>query len=174
MTMDEGWKPQSGGPLKYPEKLQPRVPIVGFIDCARLHGKSVRQCACMIPNEGGWHECPPEARGTLAPAERAAERKEWTARLSPVQLATVFTRPDVAASYPIPPPLVTDIDLEPKTPDQIRAAVSAERRQFSASFPSGKSAGFTGSICGHCGSGRMIRNGSCETCLDCYQSGECG
>lgn len=36
--------------------------------CERLHGGSARDCACMLPNEGGWLLCPPEARGILGPA----------------------------------------------------------------------------------------------------------
>lgn len=171
MTIEEGHRPHTkGGPLKlFP--IEPRP--IGFIVCKRLHGGSIRDCECKTSD--GWLECPPEARGILAPAERAAERKEWTARLSPpVQLATVFTKPD--GNFYVPSPSITDIDLEPKTPDQIRDAIAAERRQFSASFSqsSGKASGFTGSICQHCQSSRMIRNGTCETCLDCYQSGECG
>lgn len=31
--------------------------------CRRLYGGSVRQCACMLPDKGGFLECPPEARG---------------------------------------------------------------------------------------------------------------
>lgn len=153
MTIEEGHRPHiKGGPLKfYPTDPRP----IDFIVCKRLHGGSIRDCECKTSD--GWLECPPEARGILAPAERVAERKEWTARLPP------------------PSPSITDIDLEPKTPDQIRNVVEAERRQFSASFSpaGGKAAGFTGSICQHCQSSRMIRNGTCETCLDCYQSGEC-
>lgn len=34
--------------------------------CERLYGGSVRDCACRLPDGGGWLECPPEARGILA------------------------------------------------------------------------------------------------------------
>jgi ribonucleoside-diphosphate reductase alpha chain len=33
--------------------------------------------------------------------------------------------------------------------------------------------GFTGSICGGCGSLKMKRNGSCEVCLDCGATSGC-
>lgn len=97
------------------------------------------------------------------------------------------------------PGSITDLELPPTTPAQISAAVAAERATLPLVHPAtvtpeqrsavaralatvappkpaplgGKEAGFTGSICGHCGSTRMIRNGVCETCIDCYQSGEC-
>jgi len=34
------------------------------VACNRLTGGSVKDCACRLP-EGGWLECPPEARGVL-------------------------------------------------------------------------------------------------------------
>jgi hypothetical protein len=37
--------------------------------CNRLHGKSVFDCLCKLPDEGGWLECPSEAR---RPVIRAA------------------------------------------------------------------------------------------------------
>lgn len=33
--------------------------------------------------------------------------------------------------------------------------------------------GYTGNVCAHCGSTRMIRNGSCETCLECASTSGC-
>lgn len=36
------------------------------------------------------------------------------------------------------------------------------------------SGGYTGSICDQCGSARMRRTGTCETCLDCGAAGGCG
>jgi hypothetical protein len=33
--------------------------------CQRQIGGSVKDCECMLPNQGGWLECPPEARGIL-------------------------------------------------------------------------------------------------------------
>ena len=35
--------------------------------CNRLHGGSVRDCGCRLPDEGGWLECPPEARLAAVP-----------------------------------------------------------------------------------------------------------
>ncbi len=34
--------------------------------------------------------------------------------------------------------------------------------------------GYTGSICDQCGSARMRRTGTCETCMDCGNAGGCG
>jgi ribonucleoside-diphosphate reductase alpha chain len=34
--------------------------------------------------------------------------------------------------------------------------------------------GYTGSICDQCGSLRMRRTGTCETCMDCGNAGGCG
>lgn len=39
--------------------------------CARLHGGSVRNCICMLPNSAGFIECPPAARGELVRVEVA-------------------------------------------------------------------------------------------------------
>ncbi len=34
---------------------------VDLHNCARVRGRSVRECVCRV--EGGWLECPPETRG---------------------------------------------------------------------------------------------------------------
>lgn len=34
--------------------------------------------------------------------------------------------------------------------------------------------GFTGNMCEACGNFRMVRTGTCETCLDCGNAGGCG
>lgn len=141
-------------PLTIPEQ----TPIVfGFMTCARAAGKSVRECACKLKS-GGWLECPPEFRGVLARAESVAAAAEWTARLPP-------RRPD--------PEPIGDLGTVPRTPDQIAAAVAAERAQLRSAI-GGRVAGFTGNVCSNCQSTRMVRNGVCETCLDCFHSGECG
>jgi len=33
--------------------------------CARLHGSSIRECVCLLPNKAGFLECPPVARTVL-------------------------------------------------------------------------------------------------------------
>lgn len=63
--------------------------------CHRLHGGSVKDCACRLPNDAGWLECPPEARGVpmaepmppppLSPTGSAAAVIEKSAK--PKQLA---------------------------------------------------------------------------------------
>lgn len=51
--------------------------------CNRLFGGSVRDCRrCKLPNEGGWLECPTEARGILVPASVAVAQAA-AARLAP-------------------------------------------------------------------------------------------
>ena len=37
------------------------------VSCERLYGGSCKVCHCRLP-DGGWAECPPEARGILGPA----------------------------------------------------------------------------------------------------------
>lgn len=34
--------------------------------------------------------------------------------------------------------------------------------------------GYTGELCGNCGSPNTVRNGKCLLCMDCLMSGECG
>lgn len=41
--------------------------VVDAPHCARLHGGSVRDCACFLPNALGFAECPPEARRIILP-----------------------------------------------------------------------------------------------------------
>lgn len=140
-----------------------REPItLGFMICARMAGKSVRTCSCMLKS-GGWLECPPEAIGILHPAPQPGMVPEP----SPQQPPAILRRPD--------PEPIGELGLVPRNPQQVAAAVAAERAMLAKQkSPGGKAAGFTGSICGHCGSDKMIRNGICETCTECYQSGECG
>jgi hypothetical protein len=51
--------------------------------CNRLHGKSIKDCACRLPHKGGWMLCPPEARGLLEPVEPA--------RRAPISAPSVFS-----------------------------------------------------------------------------------
>lgn len=120
--------------------------------CARLKGKSVRDCVCMLPAGGFW-ECPPEARGTLGP----------------VPIPVPPTR-SLQTGHAV---LVTDIQPEPRTREEISRAVAAERAAISSQQRAAAS-GYTGSICDNCFSSRMVRTGVCETCLDCgTPSGGC-
>lgn len=159
--------------LKIPE----RTPIVfGFMTCARANGKSVRECACMLKG-GGWLECPPEFKGVLVRAESAAAAAEWTAKLPPVALATVFTPPDDPEKLVVPYPLrrpdpepIGDLGSVPKTPEQIRDAVRAERAALAVMA---RAAGYTGNLCDSCGGSKMRRNGTCERCDDCGATSGC-
>jgi hypothetical protein len=68
----------------------------------------------------------------------------------------------------------------------LRADVAGERISERAAAPAAPVArppanghapppgGYTGSMCGECGNFRMVRTGTCETCLDCYATGGCG
>jgi ribonucleoside-diphosphate reductase alpha chain len=57
------------------------------------------------------------------------------------------------------------------------AAIREEEARNSEAEPSklelAKQQGFTGSVCGACGSTKMKRNGSCEVCLDCGGTSGC-
>lgn len=44
--------------------------------CERMSGGSIRDCGCRLPAEGGWLECPDEARCVLP--KRAARRQVAT------------------------------------------------------------------------------------------------
>lgn len=44
--------------------------------CMRVFGGSCRDCACMLPLEGGWTECPQEARGIIPP-RMSKHRREY-------------------------------------------------------------------------------------------------
>lgn len=205
-----------GGPLK----LFRRPENFGTFLCARLYGFSVRDCKCFAD----CLECPPEAQGVLEPIaefrarvhaadpslfdpepERipvkevlptvynvGADSGYARAALATVKQATAG--PGIARIDP------TDVEQPPETPEQIRAAVAAEKRLIAPARPldrvanlgteyhppahrptaapasaptGGRAMGFTGNICSNCQGSRMVRNGVCETCLDCYTSGEC-
>ena len=113
--------------------------------CERLYGGSIKICICRLAGpDGGWLECPEEARGILGPDPAA----------------------NPAAAVPAPAPVANAA---------LRSEVHAINASLkSAPVPGGKEMGFTGSICPNCGGVRMVRNGVCETCLDCFHSGECG
>lgn len=118
--------------------------------CSRLKGGSVRDCVCMLPAGGFW-ECPPEARGTLSPVPAPPTRPRQTGHAV----------------------LVTDISPEPRTREEITAVVAAERVAI-ASRKTAPGFGYTGDVCDHCGSTRMVRTGTCATCQDCgVPSGGC-
>lgn len=54
-----------------------------------------------------------------------------------------------------------------------RAVESTEKEAAPSTLEIAKQQGFTGSICGGCGSTKMKRNGSCEVCLDCGATSGC-
>lgn len=54
------------------------------------------------------------------------------------------------------------------------ATVGAPREVATRTVPQGRDAGYTGNVCDRCGSARMRRSGSCETCEDCGNAGGCG
>ncbi len=61
---------------------------------------------------------------------------------------------------------------EEKTHEEIRQAEAAIDRSTDKAAQA-KLQGFTGSVCGGCGSLKMKRNGSCEVCLDCGATSGC-
>lgn len=111
--------------------------------CNRQYGGSVKDCHCRLAGpDGGWLECPEDARGILGPDPNPAANAAFRSEVHALNRSV---------SIGLPAPAIGR-----------------------APAPGGKAMGFTGSICQHCGSVRMVRNGVCETCLDCFQSGECG
>jgi ribonucleoside-diphosphate reductase alpha chain len=67
-------------------------------------------------------------------------------------------------------------DIETKVETKTHSEV-VEAAKAAESAPSkmeqAKLQGFTGAICGACGSLKMKRNGSCEVCLDCGATSGC-
>ena len=49
-----------------------------------------------------------------------------------------------------------------------------EKNETPPRQPEPESPAYTGMMCGDCGSHRMVRTGSCETCQDCGAAGGCG
>jgi hypothetical protein len=137
--------------------------------CNRLYGGSIKDCHCRLNFPPYWLECPEEARGVLVPQSVADAA---VARNAVFRSEVHALSAGVSIGLP-PPDAVRLDDAIKKIPEAIEGAREADR--FAAvNAPGGKAMGFTGSICSHCGSLRMVRNGVCETCLDCFQSGECG
>lgn len=125
--------------------------------CKRLRGGSIRNCLCKLPGtSGGWLECPPKARGMLAPAPDP----------SPLPLFMG------GVGLLIPDRAGTELQSEPKTREEV-AAVVAEERNALSKMTQARQQGYSGSLCDNCGSARMKRNGACEVCEDCGTSGGC-
>lgn len=71
--------------------------------------------------------------------------------------------PPVAAAGSTPGAVPSPFGLGPPTVEGLPSVVEVAKAQ-----------GFTGNTCGTCGSPRMVRTGSCETCQDCYATSSCG
>jgi len=67
----------------------------------------------------------------------------------------------------------TSMDLFGNTTEERVAHHEAESEAVPTTLEIAKQQGFTGSICGGCGSTKMKRNGSCEVCLDCGATSGC-
>lgn len=50
--------------------------------CARLHGGSVRECGCLLP-QGGFLECPPAAKKVLKLPKLVAQPPALTGDMCP-------------------------------------------------------------------------------------------
>lgn len=160
--------------------LPKREPItLGFMTCARAAGKSVRECACKIKG-GGWLECPPEFCGVLARSDPAKLRSNAifpTAK----EMALNGTLSDPLPTITLPPTYrpdpepIGELGLEPKTPQQIAAAIAAEKADFKRmKSRQALASGYTGNFCDNCGSSKMRTNGTCEVCDECGHTGACG
>jgi hypothetical protein len=64
------------------------------------------------------------------------------------------------------------VGQKPATPPALRV-VPVESSLASHAPPLTSRDGFTGSMCDACGNFRMVRTGTCETCLDCGQGTGC-
>ncbi len=70
----------------------------------------------------------------------------------------------------VPPSMQTMVDQ--KTYSELQSAISAVDAAPSK-IEIAKQQGYTGSMCGGCGSFKLKRNGSCEVCLDCGATSGC-
>lgn len=139
--------------------------------CNRQYGGSIKDCHCRLTGPPWWNQCPEEARGVLVPksvadamvARNAVSRSEVHA------INAALRPPEADAALDQVARAITTAD----DPHLRRVAPAAPLGVSPISPPGGKSHGFTGSICANCQSTRMVRNGICETCLDCFHSGEC-
>ena len=71
-----------------------------------------------------------------------------------------------------PVPMDLSVAVEEKTHGELEQAVTAvESSGDKISYA--KLQGYTGSMCGGCGSFKLKRNGACEVCLDCGATSGC-
>jgi ribonucleoside-diphosphate reductase alpha chain len=75
--------------------------------------------------------------------------------------------PVVDEGAPVPMQFTTE------TVSNAAPAAVAEAQTATTDLEKAKLQGFTGSICGQCGSTKMKRNGSCELCIDCGATSGC-
>jgi hypothetical protein len=142
--------------------------------CNRLYGGSIRDCRCRLAGpEGGWLECPAEARGVLVPQSVA---DAMVARNAVFRSEVHALNAGVSIGLPAPEAARLDEAIKriPAAIDEAREADSLSAANGKIPPPGGKAMGFTGNICSNCQGVRMVRNGVCETCLDCFHTGECG
>lgn len=119
--------------------------------CARLHGRSVRDCACML-RDGGWAECPPEARRPMPKLEEHLTGA-WNAMMQSASDASVL--------------------LAPAESEGNRTGAYAARLVEVGTRQLARLGGFTGEMCESCGGANMVRSGTCSTCLDCGSTSGC-
>ena len=75
----------------------------------------------------------------------------------PAEAQNVYTSVFPPASYIITPEMKADTLPATPTPE-----------------PTPIEQGFTGDMCDSCGGVRMVRTGTCATCMDCGTTGGCG
>ena len=123
--------------------------------CQRLYGGSVRHCECMLPNKGGWLECPPEARG-------ADKRGMYLAQVPSIDALAV--RHTAAFGRRMPPAGLFDtaktVDVSASLSDAMQLGPPDEPLHLTP----------TGEMCQSCGAFAMIRTGTCLTCQVCHES----
>lgn len=80
--------------------------VVSPEQCERLYGGSAKVCVCRLP-EGGWLECPPEARGILGPAEPPLPRQPPAPQLASIAVVETLSASPAAVRFSSPPRIVT-------------------------------------------------------------------
>lgn len=147
---------------------------VNFVlDCARLKGHSAVVCGCKQADR--WLPCPAEAMAVLTPTyapqayAQVAEEMRREAEKAPPPMPTLVHRIGIISAENAKARDICKHGLERADCATCEPPTAYHKPQVE---PWGGS--YTGSICDVCGSTRMRRSGTCETCDDCGAAGGCG
>lgn len=120
--------------------------------CERLHGGSIKDCACRL-SDGGWLPCPPDA-------PPLSEELRFIQEVRDGQFTDLEITPKGLRVLDALKPTLA-IKRAAEIPDP---AGFSRRGRTHVSVPLGQ---FSGDLCPECGGAKMLRTGTCLTCQDC-------